>query len=56
MTGIRDFRTWAEHIEDPQVKAFFVEESQTRSRYASELESVAGLEKDDTGTKQSHRS
>lgn len=48
--GQKGFGDLAEHIKDLQVKAFFVEESQTRSRYASELESVAGLEKDDAGT------
>jgi uncharacterized protein (TIGR02284 family) len=48
--GQKGFADLAEHIKDPQVKAFFVEESQTRSRYASELESVAGLEKDESGT------
>ena len=40
----------AEHIKDPQVKAFFVRESQTRSQYASELESAADLQKEGGGT------
>src|ERR1700689_5984760 len=48
--GQKGFADLSEHIKDPQVKAFFVEESPTRSRYASELESVAGLEKDESGT------
>jgi uncharacterized protein (TIGR02284 family) len=48
--GQKGLSDLAEHVKDPQVKTFFVEESQTRSRYASELESVAGLEKDDSGT------
>ena len=48
--GQKGFGDLAEHIKDSEVKAFFIEESQTRSRYASELESVAGLEKDESGT------
>jgi uncharacterized protein (TIGR02284 family) len=48
--GQKGFADLSEHIKDPQVKTFFVEESQTRSRYASELESAAGIEKDESGT------
>lgn len=48
--GQKGFADLAEHIKDPQVKAFFVKESQTRAQYASELESAAGLKRDDSGT------
>lgn len=48
--GHRGFADLAEHIKDPQVKAFFVKESQTRAEYAAELESVALLKNDEAGT------
>jgi uncharacterized protein (TIGR02284 family) len=48
--GQKGFADLAEHIKDPQVKAYFLKESQTRAQYASELESAAGLERDDSGT------
>ena len=48
--GHEGFQDLAEHVRDPQVKAFCVKESQTRSQYASELESVAGLKREAGGT------
>ncbi len=48
--GHKGFSDLAEHIKDPQVKAFFLKESQNRAQYASELESAAGLKRDDGGT------
>ena len=48
--GEKGFNDLAEHIKDPQVKAFFVKESQTRAQYASELEEAAGLDKEEGGT------
>lgn len=48
--GHKGFAELAEHIKDPQVKAYFVKESQTRAEYASELESAALLKRDEAGT------
>jgi uncharacterized protein (TIGR02284 family) len=48
--GQKGFSDLAEHIKDPQVKSYFINESQTRLQYASELESAAGLKRDDSGT------
>jgi uncharacterized protein (TIGR02284 family) len=48
--GHKGFADLAEHIKDPQIKDFFVKEAQTRSAYASELESVVGLKREEGGT------
>jgi uncharacterized protein (TIGR02284 family) len=48
--GQKGFADLAEHIKEPQVKAFFLKESQNRAQFASELESAAGLKRDDSGT------
>lgn len=48
--GHKGFADLAEHIKDPQVKSYFLKESQTRSQYASELESAGGLQRDEGGT------
>jgi uncharacterized protein (TIGR02284 family) len=48
--GQKGFSDLAEHIKDPQVKSYFLNESHTRLQYASELESAAGLKRDDSGT------
>jgi uncharacterized protein (TIGR02284 family) len=48
--GHKGFAELAEQIKDPEVKAFFVEESQTRAEFASELESAAMLKRDEAGT------
>ena len=48
--GHKGFADLAEHLKDPQVKAFFVKESSVRAEYARELETAAGLEKDNSGT------
>jgi uncharacterized protein (TIGR02284 family) len=50
LDGRKGFSDLAEHIKDPQMKAYFVKESQTRAQYASELESAAGFKRDDSGT------
>jgi uncharacterized protein (TIGR02284 family) len=48
--GQKGFADLAEHIKDPQVKSYFLSESQTRAQYATELQAAAGLKKDDSGT------
>jgi uncharacterized protein (TIGR02284 family) len=48
--GQKGFADLAEHLNDPQVKSYFLKESHTRAQYASELESAAGLQRDDSGT------
>jgi len=48
--GHKGFADLAEHIKDPQVKAFFMKESQTRAQFASELESAALLKREEAGT------
>jgi uncharacterized protein (TIGR02284 family) len=48
--GHKGFADLSEHIKDPKVKSFFLKESSTRAQFASELESAAGLERDDSGT------
>jgi uncharacterized protein (TIGR02284 family) len=48
--GQKGFSDLAEHIQDSQVKTYFLKESQTRAQYATELESAAGLDKDTGGT------
>jgi uncharacterized protein (TIGR02284 family) len=48
--GQKGFSDLAEHIKDPLVKAFFMKEAQNRAQFASELESAAGIERDDSGT------
>ncbi len=48
--GHKGFMDFAEHIKDPQVKAFFVKESEIRAEYANELQLAAGFESDEEGT------
>jgi uncharacterized protein (TIGR02284 family) len=48
--GHKGFAELAEHIKDPQVKAFFLNESQTRGKYANELEIAAALKREEGGT------
>jgi uncharacterized protein (TIGR02284 family) len=48
--GHKGFSDLAEHIKDPQVKAFFLKESATRAEFANELDAAAGLVRDDSGT------
>lgn len=38
--GEKGFQSLGEQLKDPKVKSFFAEESATRARFASELESV----------------
>ena len=44
--GQKGFAELGKHLQDPQVKTFFMNESLTRSKFAGELESAAGLEND----------
>ncbi len=48
--GEKGFAEVGEHIKDPQVKAYFLKESQTRGEFAGELEMAVGLGKDVGGT------
>jgi uncharacterized protein (TIGR02284 family) len=48
--GHKGFMDLSEHIKDPQVKTFIMKESQTRAEYASELETAAGLKREEKGT------
>ena len=48
--GQKGFTDLGEHIKDPQVKAYFMKESQTRAEFARELETAVGLGKDVGGT------
>jgi uncharacterized protein (TIGR02284 family) len=48
--GHKGFMDFAQHSKDPQVKAFFVRESQTRAEFAYELQNAAGLRSDEEGT------
>jgi uncharacterized protein (TIGR02284 family) len=48
--GHKGFMDFAQHIKDPQVKAFFVKESQTRAEFAYELQTAAGFKSDESGT------
>ena len=48
--GQKGFAELGKHLQDSQVKTFFMNESLTRSKFAGELESAAGLESDPGGT------
>jgi uncharacterized protein (TIGR02284 family) len=48
--GQKGFSDLAEHMKDPQIKSFFLKESGTRARFASELETAAGLKREEGGT------
>ena len=48
--GQKGFAELGKHLQDPQIKTFFMNESLTRSKFAGELESAAGLENDTGGT------
>ena len=48
--GEKGFADIGEHIKDPQVKAYFMKESQTRAEFARELETAVGVRKDVGGT------
>ena len=45
-TGYADI---GEHLKDPQIKAFFMKEAQTRGTYAQELAAVSGFSAEDAG-------
>jgi uncharacterized protein (TIGR02284 family) len=48
--GHKGFMDFAQHIKDPEVKALFVRESQTRAQFANELQNAAGLKSDEKGS------
>ena len=48
--GQKGFAELGKHLQDPGIKTFFMQESLTRSKFAGELESAAGLENDTGGT------
>ena len=48
--GHRGFADIGEHLKDPQTKAFFMSESQTRGEFARQLQSASGLGEDAGGT------
>ncbi len=48
--GQKGFADIGEHIKDPQVKAYFMKESQTRGEFARELQAAASLGNDVGGT------
>lgn len=48
--GQRGFADIGEHIESPELKTFFLQESQTRGQYAREVQAAAGLGEDVGGT------
>jgi uncharacterized protein (TIGR02284 family) len=48
--GHKGFMDFAEHIEDSQVKSFFVREAQVRGEFAYQLQVAADLKPDESGT------
>lgn len=48
--GQRGFAELGKHLQDSEAKTYFMKESLTRSQFAGELESAAGLENDTGGT------
>lgn len=48
--GHRGFADIGEHITNPELKSFFMNESQTRGSYARELQAAAGMSEDVGGT------
>lgn len=48
--GAKGFADIGEHLKDPEAKAFFIKEASTRSAFASEVSSAAGLTEDVGGT------
>ena len=42
--GQRGFADIGEHLKDPQMKAFFMSESQTRGEFARQVQTASGLE------------
>jgi uncharacterized protein (TIGR02284 family) len=48
--GQKGFAELGKHLQDIQVKTYFMKESLTRSQFAGELEAAAGLENDTGGT------
>jgi uncharacterized protein (TIGR02284 family) len=48
--GHKGFMDFAQHIKDPEVKAYFVKESQTRAEYSYELQTAAGIRNEEQGT------
>lgn len=48
--GERGFSDIGEHLESPELKTFFLQESRTRGQYARELQAAAGIGEDVGGT------
>lgn len=48
--GQKGFAELGKHLQDTEVKTYFMKESLTRSQFAGELESAVGLENDTGGT------
>lgn len=48
--GARGFADIGEHMKSPELKTFFIEESQTRAQFAREVQAAAGISEDVGGT------
>lgn len=48
--GQKGFAELGKHLQDREVKSYFMKESLTRSQFAGELEAAVGLENDTGGT------
>ncbi len=48
--GQKGFAELGKHLQDSEVKTYFMKESLTRSQFAGELEAAVGLENDTGGT------
>lgn len=48
--GERGFADIGEHLQSPELKTFFLEESRTRGQFARELQAAAGIGEDVGGT------
>ncbi len=48
--GARGFSDIGDHLQSPELKTYFIEESNTRAQFARELQAAAGLGEDVGGT------
>ena len=48
--GARGFADIGEHLKSPELKTYFLQESQTRGQFARELQAAAGVSEDVGGT------
>jgi uncharacterized protein (TIGR02284 family) len=48
--GERGFADIGEHLQSPELKTFFLEESRTRGQFAREVQAAAGISEDVGGT------